>query len=127
MNELNRRTGQIATSPDQLTPEVLGLGLERHRPESVAHLPQQHWQMRGKTPPVNLDQLAPALYFRAGELLVETRGDGRGVDRSIRLRKLRQAAHADTAMPAEETPDENPQDHGSGGADIAPIISQSLQ
>ena len=55
MDELARRRGQIAALPEQLPPEPLGRGPERHRTKRVAHLPQQHRQMGLKPPPVTVE------------------------------------------------------------------------
>ena len=66
MDELARRTGQIAATLQQLPPEALGRGLERHRTKRVADLPHQRRQMRLKSPPVTADEFAPTRYLRRG-------------------------------------------------------------
>ena len=66
-----------------------GRGSERQWTKRVADLAHQQRQMGFKPPPVTPDQLLGALDLGPGELTIETRGNGRGVDRPIRLRKLR--------------------------------------
>jgi hypothetical protein len=39
MDQLSRRLGQIATASEQLPPEALSRGAERHRTKRIAHLP----------------------------------------------------------------------------------------
>jgi len=64
--------GQRAALPQQLPPEPLGRGVERHRTKSVAHLPQQPRQMGLKPSPIVAQKSAPALDFRTRLLAVET-------------------------------------------------------
>src|ERR1035438_1321810 len=107
MDEFPRRSGQVAAMTQQLPPKALRRGLEGHRTKRVAHLAQQHRQMHFKTPPINSDQLAPALDFGTSVLTVKPSSDSRGVNRSIRLGKGRQTTHAHATKPAEEPPHPN--------------------
>ena len=127
MDELTCRIGQITAALQQLPPEALSRGAERHRTERIAHLPQQRWQMRFKTAPILSDQQTPPLHFGTGGLTVEAGSNRRGVHHPIRLRKGRQTTHADPTVPTPKTPHPNPQHQGCGGADVTMIISQPFQ
>ena len=60
-------------------------------------------------------------------MTVKTIGDGRRVDRPVRLGKVRQATNADVTVPAEKAPDPNPQHQRGRGADIPMVIAQRFQ
>ena len=82
-DELSGGVGQIAAVAQQLPPEPFGGGPQRHRTESVAHLPQQHGQMSPKPSPITVNDIAPALDFGTSVLAVKPSGDGRGVNRNF--------------------------------------------
>ena len=63
MDELVGRAGQFAALMEQLPPEPLSRGLEGDRAKRVAHLAQQHRQMRLETPPVTPDEFTPTRYL----------------------------------------------------------------
>src|SRR5208283_2986031 len=126
VDESARRRGQVAAMPDELVPEASGRGLERQWTKRVADLSHQHRQMGFKPPPITPDQLTPTRYLRRS-LAVKPLGDGRCVDRPVRLGKLRQATDADVTVPAEKAPDPNPQHQRGRGADIPMVITQRFQ
>lgn len=126
MNELVRRRGQIAAPLKQLAPQASGRRLERQRTKRVADPPHQCWQVPLKSPPITTDEFVPTRYLWRG-LAVKTLGDGRRVDRPIRLRKLRQTTDADATMPTPEPPNPNPQHHRGRRADIPMVITQRFQ
>jgi len=127
MDELACRRGQIAATPDELVPEAAGRGAQRQGTKRVADVSHQRWQMGFKPSPITPDQLRGALDLGPGDRTVETRGDGRGVDRPIRLRKLRQTTDADATVPTEKAPDPNEQEHRGRGADVPLVIGQRFQ
>ena len=108
--------GQIAAMTQQLPPETCGGGLA-----------QQQRQMRLKTSPINSDQFAPALNLRTIILAIKPSGNGRRIDRPIRLRKLRQADDADATVPTQKPAHPNQQNQRRGGGDITVVISQPFQ
>ena len=126
MDELARPRGQVAAALEQLTPEASGRGLERQWTKRVADLSHEHQQMRLKSPPVTADEFAPTRYL-GRSLAVKPLRNGRGVDRPIRLRELRQATDADVTVPAPEAPDPNPQHQCGRAGDITMVIAECFQ
>ena len=126
MDQLPGRAGQIAALLEQSRPEALGGGLEGRRTKRIAHLAQKQWQMRLKTPPVTTDQFTPTRHLRSG-LAIKAIGNCRRIDRSIRLSKGRQAAHAHSTMPAKKPPHPNQQDQSRRRGDVTMIISERFQ
>ena len=84
-------------------------------------------QVLPKSLPIRLDEVDPALDIRASAGFIEPRFHRLGINQTIRLRELGQAAHAHAAMSAEEAPNPDEQHRRDRLRDEPRIVAEGFQ